>query len=70
MQLHGSTGIAGLQSPVEDGTVRAVQEGAQRLLARPTVKREPVSVENLQQIVANTDMSDFGDVRMVTLCLM
>ena len=55
---------------MEDGTVRAVQEGARRSLARPTVKKEPVSVENLQQIVANADMSDLGDVRTVALCLL
>ena len=63
-------GIAGLQSPVEDGTVRAVMEGARRLLAKRVVKKEPVSVEHLQQIVANTDMSNLGDVRTATLCLL
>lgn len=64
------TRYPGLQSPVEDGTVKAMQEGARRLIAKPMKKKEPVSVENLQQIVANADMSDLGDVRTVTLCVL
>ena len=40
------------------------------MLAKRVVKKEPVSVEHLQQIVANTDMSNLGDVRTATLCLL
>ena len=59
--------IAGLQSPVEDGTVKSVIEGARRLLAKPVIKKEPVSADNLRAIVDNTNMSDLGDVQYVQL---
>ena len=48
--------------------MKSVLEGTRWLLAKPVVKKEPVSAENLRSIVANTIMSDLGDVHIQLHC--
>ena len=62
--------IAGLQSLAGDAIVKSVVEGVRRLFAKPVVKKEPVTVEDLRAIVENSDLTDLGDVRTAALCLL
>ena len=41
-----------------------------RLLPKQAVKKEPVTIKDLQQIVSHCNMADLGDVHTVTLWLM
>ena len=47
--------IAGLETPASDGIVRSVVEGVRKVYARPVVKKEPVTIDNLRAIVENSD---------------
>ena len=62
--------IAGLQSLAGDAIVKSVVEGVRRLFAKPVVKKEPVTVDDLRAIVENSDLTDLGDVMTATLCLL
>ena len=62
--------IAGLQSLVGDAIVKSVVEGVRRLFAKPVVKKEPVTVDDLRAVVENSDLTDLGDVRTAALCLL
>jgi len=54
-----------------DPFVKATQEGMQRLLARPVVKKEPATVEMLEAIVNDADKSgSLSDLRLATVCLL
>ena len=54
MPRHGCTpACAGLISPMSDPFVRTILEGLQHLLAKSVVKKEPVTVEMLEAIVAD-----------------
>ena len=62
---------AGLLSPVADPFVKVTLEGLQRSLAKPTVKKEPITVEMLQAIVVDAQKSSFlSDLRLATACLL
>ena len=52
--VHAS---AGLSSPSADPFVKATLEGLQQSLAKPTVKKEPVTVNMLEAIVKDADKS-------------
>ena len=62
--------IAGLEPPSSDGVVRSVMEGIQRMYARPVVKKEPITAENLREIVESSNLSDLSDVRSAAMCLL
>ena len=45
-------------------------EGYRRILAKRTKKKEPVTAQNLRDIIRNTDMSDLTSVRTAAVCLL
>ena len=62
---------AGLSSPSIDPFVKATLEGLQRLLAKPTAKKEPVTVDMLEAIVKDADKSgSLTDLWLATACLL
>ena len=62
---------AGLISPLSDPLVRTTLEGLQRSLAKPVVKKEPVTVEMLEAIVADAQQSGtLMDLRLATACVL
>ena len=62
--------IAGVGSPSSNGAVRSIVEGYRRILAKPTKKKEPVTAQNLRDIIRNTDMSDLTSVKTAAVCLL
>lgn len=66
--IHSS---AGLISPMSDPFARATLEGLQRTLAKPVVKKEPISIEMLGAIVQDAEKSgSLSDLRLATACLL
>ena len=62
---------AGLLSPVADPFVKVTLKGLQRSLAKPTVKKEPITVEMLQAIVVDAQKSSsLSDLWLATVCLL
>ena len=62
---------AGLVSPMADSFVRTTLEGLQRSLAKPAVKKEPITVEMLEAIVSDAQQSGtLMDLRLATACLL
>ena len=62
---------AGLASPSSHSYVKATLEELQRSLAKPVVKKEPITLEMLEAMV--TDANDSGslsNLRLVTTCLL
>ena len=43
--------MAGIESPTESPLVQSVLEGLRRILSKPKVRKEPVSLEMLQTMV-------------------
>lgn len=65
--VHAS---AGLSSPSVDPFVKATLEGLQRSLAKPVVKKEPVTVDMLEAIVEDVDKSSsLMAIQLATACL-
>ena len=66
--IHSS---AGLTPPLVDPFVKATLEGLQRSLAKPVIKKEPITVEALGAIVRDADRSGtLADLRLATACLL
>ncbi|XP_065904717.1 integrase/recombinase xerD homolog isoform X3 [Dysidea avara] len=66
--VHSSSGFA---APSSHPFVRATLEGLQRELAKPIVKKEPVTVEMLEAMVKDAESSGtLSDLRLVTACLL
>ena len=62
---------AGLPSPTASPFVCATREGLQRSLAKPTVKKAPVTAEMLGAIARNAELSQsLADLRLATACLL
>ena len=62
---------AGLSSPSSHPFVKATLEGLQRTLAKPVVKKEPVTLEMLEAMVEDANRSgSLSDLRLVTACLL
>lgn len=62
---------AGLSSPLGNPFIKATLEGLRRSLAKPTIKKEPVTVDMLEAIVKDTDKSgSLTDLRLATACLL
>ena len=62
---------AGLTPIIAHPFVRATLEGLQRTLAKPVVKKEPMTVEMLEAIVQDADKSGhLTDLRLATACLL
>ena len=53
--------MAGIESPTESRLVQSVPEGLRRILSKPKVRKEPVSIEMLQAMVEAT----LSDVRLL-----
>ena len=62
---------AGLLSPTTSPFVRATLDGLQRLLAKPAVKKAPVTPAMLDRMVKDAEKShSLTDLRLVTACLL
>ena len=62
---------AGLSSPLSQPFVKATLEGLHRTLAKPVVKKEPVTLEMLGAMVEDANRSgSLSDLRLVTACLL
>ena len=62
--------LAGQTEIARNGLIKSVVEGFQRQLARPKKRKEPVTVQMLQEIVASMNPESLSSVRLVTLCLL
>ena len=66
--IHSSAGLA---SPSTHPFVKVTLEGLQRSLAKPVVKKEPITVEMLDAIVQDAERSGtLSDLRLATACLL
>lgn len=62
---------AGLPSPTLSPFVKATLEGMQRILAKPTVKKEPVTAAMLEDMVKDANKSrTLADLRLTTASLL
>ena len=62
---------AGLPKPTISPFVKATLEGMQRLLARPVVKKAPITPAILEDIVEDTKKNhSLADLRLTTACLL
>lgn len=63
--------VAGIPSPDGAPLVKMALNGLQRCLARPKLKKKPVTVEMLQEIVASMSSNPtLAEVRLSTICLL
>ena len=61
----------GLTSPTSSPFVKATLEGLQRLLAKPVVKKAPITPAMLDEMVKDSEKShSLSDLRLVTACLL
>ena len=62
---------AGLPTPTTSPFVKATLDGMQRLLARPTVKKTPITPDMLEDMVKDAKESgSLSDLRLTTACLL
>ena len=61
--------MAGIESPTDSQLVQSVLEGLRRILSKPKVRKEPVSLEMLQAMVeAAGPTPSLSDVRLLAVC--
>jgi len=66
--IHATAGLASIAA---HPFVRATLEGLQRTLAKPTTKKEPITVVMLEAIVSDAERSGrLTDLRLATACLL
>ncbi|CAH3024102.1 unnamed protein product, partial [Porites evermanni] len=64
--------LGGELSPSDHPLVKSTLTGAQRLLAHQTTKKEPITVSQLEQLVASKadSMASLYNIRSVVICLL
>ncbi|XP_044166270.1 uncharacterized protein LOC122950262 [Acropora millepora] len=64
--------LGGEPSPSDHALVKSTLAGAQRVLARQTIKKEPISVSQLEQLVASKAylMASLYNIRSIVICLL
>ena len=64
--------FGGEPSPSDHPLVKSIVAGAQRLLAHQTTKKEPITVSQLEQLVASKadSMASLYNIRSVVICLL
>ena len=64
--------LGGEPSPSDHPLVKSTLAGAQRLLAHQTTKKEPITVSQLEQLVASKadSMASLYNIRSVVICLL
>ena len=64
--------LGGEPSPSDHPLVKSTLAGAQRVLARQTIKKEPIAVSQLEQLVASKahSMASLYNIRSVVICLL
>ena len=64
--------IGGEPSPSDHPLVKSTLAGAQRFLVRQTIKKEPVTVSQLEQLVASKadSMASLNNICSVVICLL
>ena len=64
--------LGGEPSPSDHPLVKSTLVGAQRVLARQTIKKEPITVSQLDQLVASKahSMASLYNIRSVVICLL
>ena len=61
--------MAGIESPTESPLLQSVLEGLRRILSKPKVRKEPVSIEMSQAMVeAAGPTPSLSDVRLLAVC--
>ena len=64
--------LGGEPSPSDHPLVKSTLAGAQHVLARQTIKKEPISVSQLEQLVASKahSMASLYNIRSIVICLL
>lgn len=63
--------LAGEEPVAQDPLIRAINEGFQRSLARPKVRKEPVTPEMLGEVVSSfSTPASLTEVRLGSICLL
>ena len=64
--------LGGKPSPSDHPLVKITLAGAQRFLTRQTIKKEPVTISHLQQLVASKadSMASLHSIHSVIICLL
>ena len=64
--------LGGEPSPSDHPLVKSTLAGAQRVLARQTIKKEPITVSQLEQLVASKahSVASLYNIRSVVICLL
>jgi len=64
--------VGGEPSPSDHPLVKSTRASAQRFLARQTIKKEPITVSQLEQLVASEadSMASLCNIRSVVICLL
>ncbi len=63
--------LAGVASPAQSQFVQSMLDGVRRMLARPIQKKEPVTKQMLEKIVADADRnSTLSNIRLASACLL
>ncbi|XP_065909014.1 mitogen-activated protein kinase kinase kinase 5-like [Dysidea avara] len=66
--IHSTSGLA---SPSAHPLVKAILGGLQRTLAKPVVKKEPLTIEMVEAMLADADQpGSLSDMRLGTACLL
>ena len=66
--VHSTSGLA---SPATHPLVKATLSGLQRSLARPVVKKEPMTIEMIEAVVQDAELSgSLSDMRLATACVL
>ena len=61
-----------LENPCDEKLIHMMMEGSKRILGKPVVKKEPISVSHLQKIVEKfgMDRSNLPNVRICAMVLL
>ena len=63
--------VSGLDSPTTHPLVKATLSGLQRTLAKPVVKKEPMTIEMIEAVVRDAERSgSLSDLRLATACVL
>lgn len=69
--INWAHSLYGLDSPCVSGLVKSVLESAKRKLAKPTTKKDPITLEMLTKLCGKyaTDKSNLSDLRVAAICV-
>jgi hypothetical protein len=63
--------LAGMEPVSHDVLIRTVADGFQRILAKPKIKKEPVTPQMLQELIGSMSVPpSLSEIRLATICLL